>query len=258
MQNITVKLEAFEGPLDLLYHLIEKNEIDIYDIPIAVITEQYIEFINAAKLKSMESMSSFLLMATTLLEIKSKMLLPSSKAENEEYELDPREELVVKLIEYKKFKHITDEFKTRQELASLLLYKEPDKGLSLFKNEVEPEFDSFLNGITLDDIFQAFEEVMKRKEQKVDKVRSGFKAVERDLYTIDEKIEYITDLLSITPKIRFSRIFRDDSRKMEVVVTFLALLELIKMKKVNILQESIFDEIIILSGGSEKNEDNRA
>lgn len=259
MQSINVKLEAFEGPFDLLYHLIEKNEIDIYDIPISELTDQYITYLNAYGNKNMDGMSKFLVMAATLIEIKSKMLLPNPKVEAEEDNIDPRDELVLKLIEYKRFKSITEKFKESQEKASLLLFKEGDANISVFKKEEVQELEEFLDGISMSDIFKAFEEVMSRKELKIDKVRSSFKSVERDLYNIDDKINFIKDLLILTPKIRFSEIFRNDTRKMEVVVTFLALLELIKMKSVFVSQDSIFKEIIIMNyDGCEKNEINRA
>lgn len=247
MEKITVHLDAFEGPLDLLYHLIEKNEIDIYDIPISSLADQYIEYIEKAQNKNMESMSEFLIMASTLLEIKSKMLIPSQKNDKTEEEgEDPREELVKKLIEYKKFKNITEDFKKYEEEASQVLYKKNEEFEKLFDDiEKNDDLDSFFNGVTLKDIFNTFQEVMQRKETKVDKVRSSFKSVERDLYTIDEKINYIRDMLFITPKIVFKSIFRSGAKKMEIVVTFLALLELIKMKDVIITQEKAFGDITI-------------
>lgn len=254
MEKINIKLEAFEGPLDLLYHLIEKNEIDIYDIPIAMLAEQYMQYLEASCDRNMNTMSEFLVMAATLLEIKSKMLLPVHK--EEEQIKDPREELVARLIEYKKFKDITDNLKQRSQEASLIFYKEADNHLKRLKKEKEPQdWESFLNGVTLDDICKAFEEVMKRKEIKIDKIRSDFKAVEKDLYTIDEKIDYIKDLLILNPKVTFQSIFRKSVRKMEIVVTFLALLELIKLKEVIVSQNSTFDEIIITKfDGSGRNE----
>lgn len=257
MEKITVHLDAFEGPLDLLYHLIEKNEIDIYDIPISSLAQQYIEYIENAENRNMESMSEFLIMASTLLEIKSKMLLPSKKDEKAlEEEVDPREELVKKLVEYKKFKNITEDFKKYEQEASQVLYKKNEEMEKLFEDiETDESLEDFLSGVTLNDIFKAFQEVIKRQDTKVDKVRSSFKSVERDLYTIDEKINYIKDMLFITPKIVFKSIFRQGARKLEIVVTFLALLELIKMKEVLISQHQPFGDIIITkNNGSDLNE----
>ncbi len=258
MESINVHLEAFEGPFDLLFHLIEKNEIDIYDIPIAQLTEQYIAFLEQAEYKNMDGMSEFLLMAATLIEIKSKLLLPKQKQEQQQQ--DPREELVNKLLEYKKFKEITEDFKKREETAALVLYKEADKAVEKLKqsNKQDLDLDKFLCGITLDNLYEAFTEVMKRRETKVDRVRSSFKSVERDLYTIDEKIDYIRDLLILRPSVSFYTIFRPKAVKMEIVVTFLALLELIKMKEVSVSQKETFSEILITKvSGSDNSEIDR-
>jgi len=258
VESINVHLEAFEGPFDLLFHLIEKNEIDIYDIPIAQLTEQYIAFLEQAEYKNMDGMSEFLLMAATLIEIKSKLLLPKQKQEQPQQ--DPREELVNKLLEYKKFKEITEDFKKREETAALVLYKEADKAVEKLKqsNKQDLDLDKFLCGITLDNLYEAFTEVMKRRETKVDRVRSSFKSVERDLYTIDEKIDYIRDLLILRPSVSFYTIFRPKAVKMEIVVTFLALLELIKMKEVSVSQKETFSEILITKvSGSDNSEIDR-
>ena len=197
-------------------------------------------------------------MASTLIEIKSKLLLPKQKQEQPQQ--DPREELVNKLLEYKKFKEITEDFKKREETAALVLYKEADKAVEKLKqsNKQDLDLDKFLCGITLDNLYEAFTEVMKRRETKVDRVRSSFKSVERDLYTIDEKIDYIRDLLILRPSVSFYTIFRPKAVKMEIVVTFLALLELIKMKEVSVSQKETFSEILITKvSGSDNNEINR-
>ena len=255
MNSINVKLEVFEGPFDLLFHLIEKNEIDIYDIPISTLTGQYLEYLDNIKTRDMENMSEFLLMAATLLEIKSKMLLPKPKKEEINEELDPRQELVERLLEYKKFKTVTDTFKKREEKASLIMYKESNNIISSFKDEHEYTIDDFMGGVTINDLFRAFEDVLKRKEMKVDRVRSEFKSVERDLYTIEEKINFIRDLLVLSPKINFMDIFTETAEKMEVVVTFLALLEMIKIKYVKIYQDKPFEQISITRYiGSDRNE----
>ena len=232
MESINIQLEAFEGPFDLLFHLIEKNEIDIYNIPIAQLTEQYLSFLEQAEYKNMDSMSEFLIMAATLLEIKSKFLLPKQKQEQEQKQ-DPREELVHKLLEFKK----------REQKAALVCYKEADKAIQELKQSNTE--DSLLCGITLEHLYQAFTEVMKRREIKIDKVRSSFKSVERDLYTIDEKIDSSKDLLILRPYVSFHQIFREKAAKMEIVVTFLALLELIKVKEVTVSQQGTFSEIWI-------------
>ena len=124
-----VRLDAFEGPMDLLYHLIEKNEIDIYDIPIASLTEQYLEFLETVEDRDMDGMSEFLVMAATLLEIKSKLLLPRPRNGNDEAEADPREVLVQRLLEYKKIKDAADTLKEKEEEAAQIYYKEADRYL---------------------------------------------------------------------------------------------------------------------------------
>ena len=136
MNNMTVRLDSFSGPLDLLYHLIEKNEIDIYDIPIAELTEQYMEFISREENKNMDGMSEFIVMAADLIEIKSRMLLP--KVQSEEPEEDPRDELVQKLLEYKKFKGVTETFQRMEENASKIFFREPDIIIPQLSKREEP------------------------------------------------------------------------------------------------------------------------
>lgn len=253
--EITLQLENFQGPMSLLYHLIDKNKIDIYDIPIFEITNQYLAIVEDAQKRSMDVMSEFLLMAATLLEIKSRMLLPKPKDEGSEEEIDPRAELVAKLIEYKRFKNVTEEFKEREETAAQVLYKSADPSIHIFKQEEIVELEDFLDGVTFNEIYKAFQDVLKRREKKVDKVRSSFKLVERDLYTVEEKITYIKDLIIISTKVSFWEIFRENVKKTEIVVTFMALLECIKMKLVSISQDDAFDEIVITKYiGSELNE----
>lgn len=245
MEKITIRLDAFEGPLDLLYHLIEKNEIDIYDIPIARLADQYLEYLDAAEDTDMDGMSEFLVLAATLLEIKSKLLLPKPKSEGEDGP-DPREELVQRLLEYKKIKGVTEEWRQREEEAALVFYKEADQAVKQLKSKEPQALEDFLQGVTMEDLYLAFQQVMNRKEIKVDHVRSSFKAVTRDLFTVQEKMAYIRDMLILQPKTTFFSIFRQNARKMEKVVTFLALLELIKRKEVQISQNNNFGEITIL------------
>ena len=244
MQNVNVKFETFEGPIELLYHLIEKNKIDIYDIPIASLTEQYIEVIESENYRNMDNISEFMVMAATLIEIKSKMLLPSPPSEDQE-EIDPRAQLVERLLEYKKFKSISEDFKDRREKAAQVFYKDCDVPDEFLKYKEPIDINDVLKGVTIDDIYKAFKDVMGRKENKIDKVRSSFKSVERDLFTIEEKMDYITDLLTLNPKVYFKRMFRPGAGKNEKVVTFLALLELIKTKTISFQQNELFGDIEI-------------
>ena len=247
MEKLHIRLDAFEGPIELLYHLIEKHEIDIYDIPIASLTEQYLAYLEAAEDKDMEDMSEFLLMAATLLEIKSKLLLPLPKQEAEEAAADPRTELVQKLLEYKKIKDVTGELKQKEEAAAQRFYKKADASVKKLKQAPPDKMDEILRGITIEDVYQAFQQVLARQEEKADKVRSSFRSVQRDLFTVGEKMSYIRDLLILRPKMptAFHTIFRADAGKMEKVVTFLAVLELIKQKEIQLTQEKNFGEILI-------------
>lgn len=239
---LEIKLEAFEGPIDLLYKLIEKNEIDIYDIPIAKLTDQYIEHISSFP-KDMESISNFLVMAIALIEIKFKMLLPKEPPIEEPYE-DPREELVNKLVEYKKFKVIAESFKSKATISQKILYKSPEyEILNMLQNNKHKQFDEILENITLDELFDVFKDIIRRKEVKEKKIE--VKHINKDIYTVKDKILHISNLLIINKTINFKDTFEKSSSKIEKIVTFMAILELIKLKSIKITQNNLFDEIII-------------
>lgn len=244
--DINIKLDAFEGPMELLLHLIAKNKMNIYDIPISELTDQYLSCIDLLDPSSMESMSEFLVMAATLIEIKSRMLLPKPEKEGEEDEEDPREALVNRLIEYKRFKNMADELDERQKGAGYSYYKLPDKQLiDKIRKDVPKSIDDILYGADMDMLMNAFEEVLKRQEIKTDRIRAGFNSVTREIFTIEDKIKHIGNLLALNSRITFKGIFRKRASKQEIVVTFLAMLELIKLKQIFIRQEGLFDEIVI-------------
>ncbi len=243
--DIKIKLESFEGPMDLLYSLIIKNKIDIYDIPIAEITEQYLEYVDYMEQSNMDNISEFVVMAATLIEIKSKMLLPKEVDENDE-EIDPRAELVRRLIEYKKFKALAMEFNSKQKSSGFSYYKKEDKDIiAKVRKDVPKEISDILKGADKDMLFNAFREVLRRQEVKTDKIRSGFNSVKREEFSIDEKIQHIKNLLILKGSVNFFEIFDNDSSKNEIVVTFLAMLELIKTKVIVVEQSEIFDDIKI-------------
>ena len=245
----TLRLEHFQGPFSLLYHLIERNKIDLYDIPIAQVTDQYLAVLAEAKERKLEIMSEFLVMAATLLEMKSRMLLPKTKqTEEAEEEVDPREALVAKLLEYKKYQQAAKALKEREEQGAHQVFKAADASLAQWKKPLEPSLEAFLGDVTLDDLYQAFQEVMARRYKKIDRVRSSFRRVERDLFTVEEKMGYIKDLLLLTPRVSFWEVFRPEAGREEVVVTFLALLELMKLCQVRVAQEKTFGEIVIMKG----------
>jgi len=241
---ISVKLEAFEGPLDLLLHLIDKNKIDIYDIPIVEITNQYMEYIHAMQERDLNIMSEFLLMAATLLDIKCKMLLPVEVNEEGEEE-DPRQELVEKLLQYKMYKYMSYELKDRQLDGERLWFKEetmPDE-VKEFKEPVD--LDSLLEGITLSKLHAVFQDVMKKQYNKIDPVRSAFGKIEKEEVTVEEKMDYLQEYVKSHKQFRFRELLQKQSSKTQLVVTFLAILELMKTGVIIVEQENTFDEIVI-------------
>lgn len=238
-----IKLPVFEGPFDLLFHLIEKNEVDIYDIPIARITEQYLEFLATMQMLDLEVASEFLVMAATLLSIKARMLLPKPPVEtveeDDEFGADPRDELVERLLEYKKFKQLADFLKER-EISQEKVYTRPNEEemfVHLFSEE------NPLEGISMDNLLGALQEVLERAAEEE---LSG--EIVRDEVSMRDKMKEIMHRLILKPKgIVFRDLFRLKSTRVEVVMTFLALLELIKLGKIRVHQSKSFGEIMIYS-----------
>jgi segregation and condensation protein A len=238
---LNVKIDAFEGPFDLLFHLIEKNQIDIYDIPIAELTEQYLKYIQEIKESRLDTASEFLVMAATLLSIKSKMLLPKPKHEvvselaaAEDDTADPRSELMYKLLEYKKFKEISMVLKKKEQEQELLFKKPPEELSSMWANEIE------LADISFEDIKLAFKRVMSQE-----KVEERIAKVSKDPLPLFRKVIEIYKMLRQKSKVFFSRLYDKRTPKIEIITTFLAVLELVKMKRINAVQEKQFGEIVI-------------
>lgn len=242
--GIPVKLEAFEGPLDLLLHLIDKNKINIYDIPIVEITEQYLEYIQAMEEKNLDVMSEFLVMAATLLRIKSQMLLPIEKTQEEE-ELDPRAELVQRLLEYKMYKFISYELKDKQSDAELMLFKENTVPKEILDYKEEVDISELLGGLTLSKLHSIFQLVMKKQLDKIDPIRSTFGKIEKEELNLAQKIIDIQEFGLKHRTFSFRKLLNRQASKMEVVVTFLGILELMKMQRIEILQEELFNDIMI-------------
>ena len=244
--GIPVKLEVFEGPLDLLLHLIDKNKVDIYDIPIVEITNQYMEYIQKMQKKDLNIMSEFLLMAATLLDIKCRMLLPVEVNEEGEEE-DPRKELVEQLLQYKMFKYMSYELKDRQLDGEKLMFKEttlPDE----VKEYQEPvDLDALLDGLTISRLNEVFQDIMRKQNYKIDPVRSTFGKIQKEEITVEEKMEFLDTYISKHKKFSFSDLFKNQTTKMQTVFTFLAILEMMKVGKITVEQENTFDDIIITS-----------
>lgn len=232
MSDYKIKLEMFEGPMALLMHLIEKNQLDIYDIPIAIVTEQYLEYLQNLEKFNIDIASEFLVMAATLLQIKSRMLLPKLPKIIEEVddEGDPRQELVDRLLEYRKFK----------QMSSVM--EEMMKQRELFFTRLPQEFDVELplpQGLKIDDLLSAFAAVW---ESSIDE----YEVVAREEFSVQDKIYDILHLLyKYKGKIEFSQAVIRRGTRSEVIATFLALLELIKLQRVTISQQESFGPIYI-------------
>ena len=230
--NYKIRLDVFEGPLDLLLYLIKKEELDIYDIPITRITTQYLETLNLMELLDLDIAGEFLVMAATLMQIKSKMLLPPDPAGEALEELDPRAELVRQLLEYKAFK----------EAAKNLRDFEGQRSQIFTRFGVEPEIegdDSPFLEVSLFDLISAFQLALKNLP------RNDFHRVEKDEFTVAEKVHEIFHRLIKEPTIYFSHLFKSAKNRFEVITTFLAILELIRLKEVCVRQENYFAEIEI-------------
>ena len=244
--GISVKLEVFEGPLDLLLHLIDKNKVDIYDIPIVEITNQYMEYIQEMQKQDLNIMSEFLLMAATLLDIKCRMLLPAEVNEEGEEE-DPRQELVEQLLQYKMYKYMSYELRDRQLDGERLMFKAetlPDE----VKAYQEPvNLDELLEGLTLTKLNEVFQDILKRQNYKIDPVRSKFGKIEKEEITVEEKMDFLDDYITKHKKFSFSALLKKQKTRMQTVVTFLAILEMMKMGKISVVQEHTFDDIMITS-----------
>jgi segregation and condensation protein A len=232
----------FEGPLDLLLYLVKKDHLNIYDIPIAKVTQQYLEYINFMQLLDLNIVGDFLVMAATLMQIKSKMLLPAEELAAQEEE-DPRAELVKKLLEYEKFKQIAESLKER-ETSQQEVFKRPKaespQGIPDSQDKEEVYFEA-----SIFDLISAFSRALK------DVPREVFYEVVKDQFTVEQKVHDILHLLLVESEIKLSALFVKSKSKTEIIVIFLAILELAKMKEIIARQDAAFEDIIIV-----RNKDN--
>lgn len=242
--GIPVKLEVFEGPLDLLLHLIEKNKIDIYDIPIVEITDQYMEYIHAMEREDLGTMSEFMVMAATLLDIKCRMLLPK-EVNDEGEEEDPRAELVLKLLEYKTYKFMSYELRDKMDEAANVFYKDSSipEEVSQYKEPVDPK--ELLAGLTLEKLNAIYKAVIRRQENKIDPIRSKFGTIEKEEVSLSDKMLEVKEFAKTHRKFSFRNLLESQCSKVQVIVTFLSVLELIKMGHIYVKQEELFDDISI-------------
>jgi len=234
--NYKIKLEMFEGPLDLLLYLVKKDHLNIYDIPIAKVTQQYLEYLNLMQMLDLNVAGEFLVMAATLMQIKSKMLLPAEEGvTSEEEKEDPREELVKRLLEYERFKEIAGQLREKED-RQREVFKRP-------KTEVEKNQDKNKEvyfEASIFDLINAFSQALKDVPKEV------FYEVVKDKFTVEEATHNILHLLLVKPQVKLSELFGRAKNKLEIIVMFLAVLELIKVKEITARQSELFQEIEIV------------
>ncbi|MCR5587214.1 MAG: segregation/condensation protein A [Lachnospiraceae bacterium] len=263
--NLEIKLESFDGPLDLLLHLIEQNEIDIFDIPIVQITDQYLQYVQAMqelamnddtatkekiRSRSMDDMSEFMLMAATLLSIKSKMLLPVEVDEETGEEIDPRAELVERLLEYKVYKYASGELKDKHEGAEKLLFRDSSIPPEVSSYREDVDVSELLDGITLSKLQSIFYDVMHRQIERKDPIRSNFGQIKKEPVSLEDRIDYIENYSQTHKKFSFRNLLEEAEDKLTVIVTFLGVLELMKMGKLVVSQDGIFSDILVETVGA--------
>jgi segregation and condensation protein A len=232
-----VRLDMFEGPLDLLLYLIKKNDIDIYDIPITEITEQYMEYIDAMQALDLNFVGDFLVMAATLMHIKSKMLLPPDPLAQEEEEEDPRDELVRRLEEYKKFKEIAEQLKTKEG------HRQDHFGRMIDEqalNDLKEDAKEVMIEATLFDLINALSQALRKIPEKTSY------EVTKEEFTVEHKIHAILHILIEQESINLMGLFAKAQDKMEVIVTFMAVLELIRLREIVCVQKRAFEDIEIV------------
>ncbi len=239
---LDIKLSEFEGPLDLLLHLIDKNKIDIFDIPIVEITDQYMDYLHSMEEEDLGIMSEFMVMAATLLDIKCRMLLPKEVNEEGEEE-DPREELVQKLLEYKLYKSLSYDLKDKMDNASGHFFKEqqlPGEVL-LYREPIDTQ--ELLAGLTLEKLNEIFKSVLRRREDKVDPIRSRFGKIEKEEVSLSDKMLEMKAYAKKNRRFSYRSLLTKQSSRTQMVVTFLSILELMKMGHIHVDQETLFGDI---------------
>lgn len=244
MELPKVKVADFEGPFDLLLHLIKKNKMNIYNIEIYKVTNQYLEYLNTRKVMDLEITSEFIVVAATLIEIKSKNLLPKVKVdEEEESEEDIEKRLMERLIEYKKIKNVSEFFKNKYINAGEVFSKKPE-----IIEEIKPEKidnDDIFKNLTLLDLYNIYNKILETYREKPNKVNVVQKKIYVDKYKVEDKMEELLERFNSSEVIEFNNLMKESTCKLETVVTFLALLELIKIRTIQVFQDESFSNILI-------------
>ena len=228
-----IKIPSFEGPLDLLLHLIKQNKVDIYDIPIALITKQYLEYVELMKELNLEIASEFLVMAATLIYIKSRMLLPPDETVQTEEQEDPRAGLVQRLLEYQAFKEVSAELKKKEEIWANVFSRDYTE-----KDEYQLEPELYLFDLNIFDLIDALKKIISRVPPDAIKIT-------RETLTVKDKIAVILEKMEREHVARFDELFAGDSTRIQIIVTFLALLEILKLGLARVLQDKEFGTIWI-------------
>jgi len=229
---IRIKIPVFEGPFDLLLHLIREHKIDIYDIPISLITSQYLEYIEIMKELNLEIAGDFLVMAATLIQIKSRMLLPPDEEAPSEEQEDPRRELVQRLVEYQRYKEAALDFRTKEDEWLKVFHREPLSD--------EDEGELYLFDLSLFDLLDAFRKIL-------DKAPSEMVSITKEILTVKNRMSMIMEIIEEHEAVRFEDLFKEGITKIYLIVTFLALLELIRIGLARAYQEREFGNIWVIN-----------
>jgi segregation and condensation protein A len=232
-----IKVPVFEGPLDLLLHLIKENKVDIYDIPIAVITGQYLQYLEMMEELNLDVAGDFLVMAATLIHIKSRMLLPVDEEAPGEEE-DPRLELIQRLLEYQAFKDASLGLREKEEEWMNIFHREPVKDEEAEAESAEPEL--YLFDVNLFDLLGAFKKILNTAPPEAVRIT-------REALTVKDKISHIMEMLENNDTVRFEDLFKEDRSRVQIVVTFVALLELIRLGLIRAYQENDFGNIWVIN-----------
>ena len=241
-EALDFKLEAFEGPLDLLLQLIEKDKVDIYDIPISSITDQYLDYVSGMSEEDLGTLSDFLVMASTLLDIKARMLLPKEKDEDGE-EIDPRDELARRLAEYREYKRVSQELGNWYQECEGIFYKDETIPEEIRTERPKPDLDQLFKGVTDERLKEVFLSVLQRKQDRIDERHSDFGKIEREHVRIADRLSYVLKFGKRRKTFSFRSLLSKQKTRQEVIVTFLACLELIRIGQIEVSQETPFGEI---------------
>lgn len=238
--NYKINLDVFQGPMDLLLHLIDKAEIDIYDIPINIIAEQFISYIHHAEELNLDITGEFLVMAATLLEIKSKMLLPKDKNQDEEIiqeDEDPRAELVRKLVEYKKYKNVAQELRLREIVQQKVFFKPKEDLTNVYDEQLE------IQGLKIELLVKSIKNIIEKNKKENSTI--FIDEIQREEYTLEKCISIIKQKIEIENSVKFSDLIERDSTVPELITYFLSVLELIRMNYIKVSQKHDFSDLII-------------